>query len=194
MARNPLSALAALRDRRRERRRERRGYEEESIPEGMNHVGHTLALARARQRYEEQAGREFDDLVARESGTFGWETFNLCILVAGSAGCAVLGAVNGMVGPALVLGALGALCLTLILLRWWYAVRSRPGRDREPDREPDRASDDWNGRGGRGGGGAVVARPGLLERLRRIGRSRRTRPGRGERRSDRTRGSDGPFT
>ncbi|MFC9683194.1 hypothetical protein [Streptomyces sp. NPDC056948] len=92
----------------------------------MNHVRETLAMAQARQRYEEQARQEFDERVDRESGTFGWETFSLFVLAIGALACALLGTLSGadrwLYYP---LGGVGGLCLALILLRWGWARRRR---------------------------------------------------------------------
>ncbi|MFD8034668.1 hypothetical protein ACFV3F_39240 [Streptomyces sp. NPDC059717] len=114
-ARNSRFSLAILRRRRRE----------PEPPEGMNYVRETLAMARARQWYEEEAEREFDDLVEQESGTFGWETFSLLILSGGGILSAVLGILSGATWLAYSLGGVGALCLALIFLRWHSARRGR---------------------------------------------------------------------
>ncbi|MFD5741328.1 hypothetical protein ACFXJM_02130 [Streptomyces massasporeus] len=107
----------------------RRRIREPRVPEGMNHVRETLEMAHARQRYEEQARREFDERVDRESGTFGWETFSLFVLTIGALACALLGTLSGASGSLYYpLAAVGGACFSLILLRWRWARRRRGRR------------------------------------------------------------------
>ncbi|MFJ7335082.1 hypothetical protein ACIQU3_16430 [Streptomyces sp. NPDC101110] len=107
----------------------RRRIREPRVPEGMNHVRETLEMARARQRYEEQARQEFDERVDRESGTFGWETFSLFVLTVGALACALLGTLSGVSGSlSYPLAGVGGLCFALILLRWGWARRRRGRR------------------------------------------------------------------
>jgi hypothetical protein len=113
----------------------RRAAREQEPPEDLNHVRETLAMAHARQGYEREAREEFEARVARESGTFGWETFSLLILCSGGLAGAVLGAMSGVTGWAYALGGVAALSLAVTLLRWRSAVRRRrpPGGPGRPD-------------------------------------------------------------
>ncbi|MFF4016017.1 hypothetical protein [Streptomyces sp. NPDC001843] len=107
----------------------RRPPDDPEPPEGMRHVRETRAMADARRRYEEQAREEFDERVARASGTFGWETFSLFILTGGALACALLGTMRGAIWWAYPLGGVGALCLIMLLLRGLWSRRRR-GRSR----------------------------------------------------------------
>ncbi|MFD8151323.1 hypothetical protein ACFV28_11305 [Streptomyces sp. NPDC059720] len=92
----------------------------------MNHVSETLAMTHARQRYEEQARRDFDERIDAESGTFGWETFSLFVLAVGALACALLGTWRSAdIRLYLPLGVLGGLCSVLILVRGAWARRRR---------------------------------------------------------------------
>jgi Flp pilus assembly protein TadB len=89
----------------------------------MNHVEETLDLAYTLREYENQARAEFDRRVALESGTFGWETFSLCVLSLGAAVCTVLGALRGLAWLVYPSAATVVLCVTMLLSRWYASRR-----------------------------------------------------------------------
>jgi len=89
------------------------------------HTEEVRSLSEALHRYEAQVGEEFDERVARESGTFGWETFSLVVLLVGALACALVTALNGLAVWAYGCAGFAGLCAVVVGLRAWAAVRRR---------------------------------------------------------------------
>ncbi|MHC5904018.1 hypothetical protein ACVNF4_08925 [Streptomyces sp. S6] len=87
------------------------------------HASEVHNLTEALHQYEAQVGEEFDERVARESGTFGWETFSLVVLLVGALACALVTALNGMTAWAYGCAGFAALCAVVVWLRRWAAAR-----------------------------------------------------------------------
>lgn len=114
-----FNRLRALLERWRERR-----YRHPVIPRGMQHIEGTMATAAIAERYEQAGREEFDRRVAESSGTRGWETFSLLVLLAGGLVSTVLVTLNGLLWLTYALGAFSSGCVALLFGRWWV-VRLR---------------------------------------------------------------------
>ncbi|MFM9447919.1 hypothetical protein [Streptomyces acidiscabies] len=111
----------AWQDRFRLRRPLRRRGEPDSRE--VPHLRETRSLTEALHLYEAQVGEEFDERVARESGTYGWETFSLVVLLVGALVCALITALNGLAVWAYGCAGFAGLCGVVVGLRSWAAVR-----------------------------------------------------------------------
>ncbi|WP_416969792.1 hypothetical protein [Streptomyces sp. 4F14] len=87
------------------------------------HARETRDLTSALRRYETQTGEEFDDRVARESGTYGWETFSLAVLLVGALVCALITALQGLTAWAYGCAGGAGVCAAVVVLRAWAAAR-----------------------------------------------------------------------
>ncbi|HEY8984405.1 MAG TPA: hypothetical protein VIU15_33125 [Streptomyces sp.] len=101
----------------------------------MPYAEEVRSLTEALHRYEAQVGEEFDERVARESGTFGWETFSLVVLLVGALACALVTALNGFAAWAYGCAGFAVLCAAVVGLRWRAAVR-RGRRSQRGGEEP----------------------------------------------------------
>lgn len=112
-----LRALLSLLRRRMPRPR-RRFPRHPGPPEGMPYIAETFGVAEAARRYEQEGRDDFDRRVAETSGTRGWETFSLFILLTTGLVAALLVAMSDLLWLAYALGAFAMLCAVLIALRW----------------------------------------------------------------------------
>ncbi|MET8976675.1 hypothetical protein ABZX85_13765 [Streptomyces sp. NPDC004539] len=82
-------------------------------------------LTQMLRRYEAETGEEFDERVAQESGTFGWETFSLIVLLVGALVCALITALQGLTSWAYGCAGGAGVFAAVVALRAWAAARRR---------------------------------------------------------------------